>query len=146
MTENCSCINSLPNLWTNKYTSYYSIRNPSSLHRGIKWPQSNTTMKKIIACSSIVHIGWVVAVLPYNPSTILRTRITYILLTASIFIVIPLHSFVPVTFMSHLWNKILTILLITSHMLLSLEGLPLLTGFPPKWALVTELLKTKDFP
>ena len=102
---------------------------------------NQTQIRKIIAYSSIAHIGWILAILPYNPSLTLLNLIIYIILTAPIFIALILNNSITINSISLLWNKTPAILTIISLILLSLGGLPPLTGFLPKWIIITELIK-----
>nr|YP_007024970.1 NADH dehydrogenase subunit 2 [Apodemus latronum]ADP01733.1 NADH dehydrogenase subunit 2 [Apodemus latronum] len=102
---------------------------------------NQTQMRKIMAYSSIAHMGWMLAILPYNPTMTLLNLTIYILLTIPMFILLILNSSTTINSMSLLWNKTPTILTIIPLILLSLGGLPPLTGFLPKWAIITELLK-----
>lgn len=102
---------------------------------------NQTQLRKIIAYSSIAHIGWIISVCPYNPNLTIINLIIYILLTAPIFIVINIYYTSSISSISIIWNKIPIILPIVSIILLSIGGLPPLTGFIPKWLIIYELLK-----
>lgn len=102
---------------------------------------NQTQIRKIIAYSSIAHIGWILAILPFNPTITLLNLIIYIILTIPIFLVLIFNSSTTINSISLIWNKTPTTLIIIPLILLSLGGLPPLTGFLPKWAIITELLK-----
>lgn len=105
---------------------------------------NQTQTRKIIAYSSIAHIGWIISILPYNPSLTIINLIIYILLTLAIFSILHPHSFFSIKSTSLLWNKSPIILPLMSSILLSIGGLPPLTGFLPKWLIITELLKNNN--
>lgn len=113
----------------------------SSIFLGAWGGLNQTQIRKIIAYSSIAHIGWILAILPYNPSLTLLNLAIYILLTTPIFIALILNNSITINSISLLWNKTPAVLTITSLILLSLGGLPPLTGFLPKWIIITELIK-----
>nr|YP_010029082.1 NADH dehydrogenase subunit 2 [Desmomys harringtoni]QOU09962.1 NADH dehydrogenase subunit 2 [Desmomys harringtoni] len=102
---------------------------------------NQTQTRKIMAYSSIAHMGWMLAILPYNPNLTLLNLILYIILTIPMFLILMMNSSTTITSISLLWNKTPMVLTATSLILLSLGGLPPLTGFLPKWAIISELLK-----
>nr|USQ66633.1 NADH dehydrogenase subunit 2 [Chingawaemys sp. LAV1667] len=102
---------------------------------------NQTQMRKIMAYSSIAHMGWMLAIITFNPSLTLFNLMIYIILTIPIFITLMLNSSTTINSTSLLWNKTPTTLALMSITLLSLGGLPPLTGFLPKWMIISELLK-----
>nr|YP_010029238.1 NADH dehydrogenase subunit 2 [Praomys delectorum]QOU10262.1 NADH dehydrogenase subunit 2 [Praomys delectorum] len=102
---------------------------------------NQTQLRKIMAYSSIAHMGWMLAIIPFNPSLTLLNLLIYIMLTITMFMILMLNSSTSISSISLLWNKTPSTLALMSITLLSLGGLPPLTGFLPKWIIVTELLK-----
>nr|ADK21569.1 NADH dehydrogenase subunit 2 [Episoriculus fumidus] len=102
---------------------------------------NQTQLRKIMAYSSIAHMGWMTAVLIYNPTLMLLNLIIYITMTISMFMLFMFTSSTTTLSLSHTWNKtpLITILILTT--LLSMGGLPPLTGFLPKWMIIQELTK-----
>nr|AAS91391.1 NADH dehydrogenase subunit 2 [Hipposideros sp. JMW-2004b] len=102
---------------------------------------NQTQLRKILAYSSIAHMGWMTAILIYNPTMTLLNLVLYILMTATTFMLFMYSSSTTTLSLSHTWNK--TPLITTSIlvMMLSLGGLPPLTGFMPKWMIIQELTK-----
>nr|QHN51453.1 NADH dehydrogenase subunit 2 [Arvicola amphibius] len=105
---------------------------------------NQTQTRKIMAYSSIAHMGWMVSILPYNPSLTMLNLSIYIIMTIPMFMLLNMHSFTSITSMSLMWNKMPIALPMISLILLSTGGLPPLTGFMPKWAIITELLKNNN--
>nr|UFR83465.1 NADH dehydrogenase subunit 2 [Synaptomys cooperi] len=105
---------------------------------------NQTQTRKIMAYSSIAHMGWMISILPYNPSLTTLNLLIYISMTAPLFMIFHTHSFTSITSMSTMWNKMPTALPLIPLVLLSTGGLPPLTGFLPKWAIITELLKNNN--
>nr|UFR83257.1 NADH dehydrogenase subunit 2 [Myopus schisticolor] len=105
---------------------------------------NQTQTRKIMAYSSIAHMGWMMSILPYNPSLTALNLLIYISMTAPLFMIFHTHSFTSITSMSLMWNKMPMALPMISLILLSTGGLPPLTGFLPKWAIITELLKNNN--
>nr|YP_009024854.1 NADH dehydrogenase subunit 2 [Niviventer confucianus]AHN16415.1 NADH dehydrogenase subunit 2 [Niviventer confucianus] len=116
----------------------------SSIFIGAWGGLNQTQTRKIMAYSSIAHMGWMMAILPYNPNLTLLNLVIYIILTIPMFITLTMNSSTTISSISLLWNKTPMILSMTSLILLSLGGLPPLTGFLPKWAIISELLKNNS--
>nr|QOY44648.1 NADH dehydrogenase subunit 2 [Ellobius lutescens] len=105
---------------------------------------NQTQTRKIMAYSSIAHMGWMIAVLPYNPSLTTLNLLIYIITTIPLFMIFHTHSFTSIASTSLMWNKMPMAIPTFSLILLSMGGLPPLTGFLPKWAIITELLKNNN--
>nr|AFN41439.1 NADH dehydrogenase subunit 2 [Hipposideros cineraceus] len=105
---------------------------------------NQTHLRKIMAYSSIAHMGWMTAILAYNPTMMLLNLTLYILMTTTTFMLLMHTSSTTTLSLSHSWNK--TPLITTSilAMMLSLGGLPPLTGFLPKWMIIQELTKNNS--
>lgn len=109
------------------------------------WGTPNQTqLPKIRADSSIAHTEWIIAMLLYNPTFILLNITIFFFNSFNIYFMFLLFLYIyyPV-FLSQIWNKIPTILLISFILLLSLGSLFPLIGFLPKW-IITELIKNSS--
>lgn len=102
---------------------------------------NQTQLRKIIAYSSIAHIGWMTAVLLYNPTITLLNLIIYIIITSTIFSLFIANSTTTTLSLSNTWNKTPTITVLVLITLLSIGGLPPLSGFIPKWIIIQEITK-----
>nr|YP_009175934.1 NADH dehydrogenase subunit 2 [Hippocampus abdominalis]ALI16051.1 NADH dehydrogenase subunit 2 [Hippocampus abdominalis] len=102
---------------------------------------NQTQLRKILAYSSIAHIGWMVLVLQFSPSLTLMTLAIYIFMTMSIFSLFKLNKTTSINALAMSWSKSPTMTALTPLVLLSLGGLPPLTGFGPKWLILSELTK-----
>nr|AWP39860.1 NADH dehydrogenase subunit 2 [Poicephalus robustus] len=102
---------------------------------------NQTQTRKIMASSSISHLGWMTTIIIYNPKLTLLAFYLYTLMTASIFLTMSTIKTLKLTTLMTSWTK--TPMLTTTLMLtlLSLAGLPPLTGFLPKWLIIQELTK-----
>nr|YP_009164717.1 NADH dehydrogenase subunit 2 [Psittacus erithacus]AJG35688.1 NADH dehydrogenase subunit 2 [Psittacus erithacus] len=102
---------------------------------------NQTQIRKIMAFSSISHLGWMTTIIIYNPKLTLLTFYIYSLMTTSIFLTLDTAKTLKLTTLMTSWTK--TPMLTTTLMLalLSLAGLPPLTGFLPKWLIIQELTK-----
>nr|QQV69620.1 NADH dehydrogenase subunit 2 [Dibranchus sp. YXL-2021] len=102
---------------------------------------NQTQLRKILAYSSIAHLGWMMVVMQFSPPLAKLTLALYIIMTASTFMVLKLTSSKTINALTSSWTKIPTITALTPLILLSLGGLPPLTGFMPKWLILHELTK-----
>nr|ANX10113.1 NADH dehydrogenase subunit 2 [Cynoglossus joyneri] len=106
------------------------------------WAGLNQTQtRKILAYSSITHLGWMMIILRFYPHLTILTLIIYLIMTFSIFMVLHQNNALTINKMSMLSTKLPTISSLTPLLLLSLGGLPPLTGFMPKWLILQELSK-----
>nr|AHH32722.1 NADH dehydrogenase subunit 2 [Thamnophilus aethiops]AHH32727.1 NADH dehydrogenase subunit 2 [Thamnophilus aethiops] len=111
------------------------------------WAGLNQTQtRKILAFSSISHLGWMTIILVYNPKLTLITFYLYCLMTIPIFLTLDTIKTLKLTTMSTAWTKIPSLTATLMLMLLSLAGLPPLTGFLPKWLIIQELTKQEMTP
>nr|QQL13455.1 NADH dehydrogenase subunit II [Terenotriccus erythrurus] len=102
---------------------------------------NQTQIRKILAFSSISHLGWMAIILIYNPQLTLVTFYLYSLTTAAIFFILNTTSILKLSTVMTAWTKIPSLTTILMLSLLSLAGLPPLTGFLPKWLIIQELTK-----
>nr|YP_010567666.1 NADH dehydrogenase subunit 2 [Dario dayingensis]UZC53664.1 NADH dehydrogenase subunit 2 [Dario dayingensis]WCI21286.1 NADH dehydrogenase subunit 2 [Dario dayingensis] len=102
---------------------------------------NQTQLRKVLAYSSIAHLGWMVIILQFSPTLTLLTLVTYLIMTASTFLVLKLNKATNINSLAISWAKAPVITALTPLVLLSLGGLPPLTGFMPKWLILQELTK-----
>nr|YP_010951380.1 NADH dehydrogenase subunit 2 [Naso brevirostris]WMN14109.1 NADH dehydrogenase subunit 2 [Naso brevirostris] len=102
---------------------------------------NQTQLRKILAYSSIAHLGWMILVLQFSPSLTLLTLLTYFVMTFSTFLVFKLNKATNINALATSWTKAPMLTSLTPLILLSLGGLPPLTGFMPKWLILQELTK-----
>nr|ABB96904.1 NADH dehydrogenase subunit 2 [Platyrinchus platyrhynchos] len=102
---------------------------------------NQTQIRKILAFSSISHLGWMTIILIYNPKLTLLTFYLYSLTTAAIFFALSHTNTLKLTTMMTAWSKYPSLSATLMLALLSLAGLPPLTGFLPKWLIIQELTK-----
>nr|YP_008083587.1 NADH dehydrogenase subunit 2 [Rhizomys pruinosus]AGN48970.1 NADH dehydrogenase subunit 2 [Rhizomys pruinosus] len=105
---------------------------------------NQTQMRKILAYSSIAHMGWMVAISMFNPMMMILNLLIYILLTTSMFFTMHILSTTSIIMLSKTWNKLPLLTSTSLVILLSLGGLPPLTGFLPKWMIIVELTKNNS--
>nr|ABB96914.1 NADH dehydrogenase subunit 2 [Todirostrum maculatum] len=102
---------------------------------------NQTQIRKILAFSSISHLGWMTIIVIYNPKLTLITFYLYSLMTAAIFYTLNITNTTKLSTMMTTWSKIPPLTATLMLALLSLAGLPPLTGFLPKWLTIQELTK-----
>nr|ABM16987.1 NADH dehydrogenase subunit 2 [Etheostoma hopkinsi hopkinsi] len=102
---------------------------------------NQTQLRKILAYSSIAHLGWMILVLQFSPSLTLLTLLTYFVMTLSTFLVFKLNKSTSINMLATSWAKAPALTALAPLILLSLGGLPPLTGFMPKWLILQELTK-----
>nr|YP_003127108.1 NADH dehydrogenase subunit 2 [Cubiceps pauciradiatus]BAH97780.1 NADH dehydrogenase subunit 2 [Cubiceps pauciradiatus] len=102
---------------------------------------NQTQLRKILAYSSIAHLGWMILILQFSPSLTLLTLLTYFIMTFSTFLVFKLNKATNINALATSWTKAPALTSLTPLVLLSLGGLPPLTGFMPKWLILQELSK-----
>nr|ABO14091.1 NADH dehydrogenase subunit 2 [Girardinus metallicus] len=98
-------------------------------------------LRKILAYSSIAHLGWMTLILTFSPPLTLLTLFVYLTMTSSLFSSLMLIRATHINSLSTSWAKIPTLTATVPLILLSLGGLPPLTGFLPKWLILQELTK-----
>nr|QGN66500.1 NADH dehydrogenase subunit 2 [Trichechus manatus latirostris] len=105
---------------------------------------NQTQLRKILAYSSIAHMGWMLIIMPYNPSLTILNLVIYILMTLSIFMILMNNYSTSTSTLSLLWNNTPMMMILLMITLLSLGGLPPLSGFMPKWLIIYELTKNDN--
>nr|QYB20625.1 NADH dehydrogenase subunit 2 [Opisthocentrus tenuis] len=102
---------------------------------------NQTQLRKILAYSSIAHLGWMILVMQFSPSLTLLALFTYFVMTFSTFLVFKLNDSTTLNTLATSWAKAPALTALAPLILLSLGGLPPLTGFMPKWLILQELAK-----
>nr|AHY87000.1 NADH dehydrogenase subunit 2 [Cettia major] len=107
---------------------------------------NQTQVRKILAFSSISHLGWMTIIITYNSKLTLLNFYLYALMTTATFLALNSIKALKLSTLLTSWTKtpvLSTMLFLT---LLSLAGLPPLTGFLPKWLIIQELTKQSMAP
>nr|UAT16101.1 NADH dehydrogenase subunit 2 [Thoropa taophora] len=102
---------------------------------------NQTQIRKLLAFSSIAHLGWMMAILKISPQLTLFNFALYILMTSTLFITFLNLNTKNISELSTSWSKTPTMTALSLLSLLSLSGLPPLTGFLPKWMIAQEMIK-----
>nr|ABA40690.1 NADH dehydrogenase subunit 2 [Platalea minor]ABA40702.1 NADH dehydrogenase subunit 2 [Platalea minor] len=102
---------------------------------------NQTQTRKILAFSSISHLGWMAIIIIYNPKLTLLTFYLYSLMTTTVFLTLNVTKTLNLPTLMTSWTKTPMLNATLMLTLLSLAGLPPLTGFLPKWLIIQELTK-----
>nr|YP_008757847.1 NADH dehydrogenase subunit 2 [Rhinogobius similis]AGQ46264.1 NADH dehydrogenase subunit 2 [Rhinogobius similis]WAK84447.1 NADH dehydrogenase subunit 2 [Rhinogobius sp. HN-2022] len=102
---------------------------------------NQTQLRKILAYSSIAHLGWMIIIIQFAPSLTLLALVTYLLMTSSAFLTLKFNDTTNINSLAMAWTKSPLIVASAPLLLLSLGGLPPMTGFLPKWLILQELTK-----
>nr|AID51822.1 NADH dehydrogenase subunit 2 [Liolaemus silvai] len=100
---------------------------------------NQTQLRKILAYSSIAHLGWMAAISTMTTNILTINMILYLLMTTSMFSTLIMTKSKTIQDMTSSWSMSPIITTMTMIILLSLGGLPPLTGFIPKWLIIEEL-------
>nr|WNH37486.1 NADH dehydrogenase subunit 2 [Synodus saurus] len=98
-------------------------------------------LRKILAYSSVAHLGWMVIVVQFAPNLTVLALSTYIIMTTSAFLTLVFFSTTTINSLANSWTKSPTLTAMFPLVVLSLGGLPPLSGFMPKWLILQELTK-----
>nr|AQU14938.1 NADH dehydrogenase subunit 2 [Chondrodactylus turneri] len=104
---------------------------------------NQTQTRKIMALSSIAHMGWLLIALAMNPDLATLTMSIYLLMTTTIFLCLNITTTKTLLDLSTASSQSPTLMATTSITLLSLGGLPPLTGFMPKLLILKDLSMIK---
>nr|YP_009019428.1 NADH dehydrogenase subunit 2 [Lophura swinhoii]ABC25698.1 NADH dehydrogenase subunit 2 [Lophura swinhoii]ABH01096.1 NADH dehydrogenase subunit 2 [Lophura swinhoii]AGU43738.1 NADH dehydrogenase subunit 2 [Lophura swinhoii] len=107
---------------------------------------NQTQTRKILAFSSISHLGWMIVIIAYNPHLTFLTFTLYTVMTTTVFLSLNQIKVLKLSTMLISWTKTPTLNATMMLTLLSLAGLPPLTGFMPKWFIIQELTKQEMTP
>nr|AVP25036.1 NADH dehydrogenase subunit 2 [Myiothlypis coronata]AVP25055.1 NADH dehydrogenase subunit 2 [Myiothlypis coronata] len=107
---------------------------------------NQTQIRKILAFSSISHLGWMAVIIIYNPKLTLLNFYLYAMMTATVFLSLNAIKVLKLSTLMTAWTKIPSLNAMLLLTLLSLAGLPPLTGFLPKWLIIQELTKQDMAP
>nr|ANA77572.1 NADH dehydrogenase subunit 2 [Bleda syndactylus]ANA77573.1 NADH dehydrogenase subunit 2 [Bleda syndactylus]ANA77574.1 NADH dehydrogenase subunit 2 [Bleda syndactylus]ANA77580.1 NADH dehydrogenase subunit 2 [Bleda syndactylus]ANA77581.1 NADH dehydrogenase subunit 2 [Bleda syndactylus] len=107
---------------------------------------NQTQIRKILAFSSISHLGWMAIIISYSPKLTLLNFYIYVLMTTAVFLTLNTIKTLKLPTLMTTWTKTPPLSAMLFLTLLSLAGLPPLTGFLPKWLIIQELTKQSMAP
>nr|AAY86115.1 NADH dehydrogenase subunit 2 [Plethodon wehrlei]AYD42162.1 NADH dehydrogenase subunit 2 [Plethodon wehrlei] len=98
-------------------------------------------LRKIMAFSSIAHLGWMIIIMPYLPDLTQLNLLVYLLMTTTVFLMMMMLQTTNMNKMASSWMKNFPLFSMMMITLMSLAGLPPMSGFLPKWVILEELTK-----
>nr|AQZ21949.1 NADH dehydrogenase subunit 2 [Elgaria multicarinata] len=107
---------------------------------------NQTQLRKIIAFSSIAHLGWMATIITKSNKLALLNLTLYILISTPLMLSLIFTSMKTTQDLTTSWTTSPMLSSLTMMTLLSLGGLPPLTGFLPKWLTLEELLTQNMTP
>nr|ABF01100.1 NADH dehydrogenase subunit 2 [Poeoptera lugubris] len=107
---------------------------------------NQTQTRKILAFSSISHLGWMTAIIIYSPKLALLNFCLYVMITTTVFLIMNETQSLKLPTLMTTWTKTPSLNAALMLVLLSLAGLPPLTGFLPKWLIIQELINQELTP
>nr|YP_009003562.1 NADH dehydrogenase subunit 2 [Microcaecilia dermatophaga]AGZ19048.1 NADH dehydrogenase subunit 2 [Microcaecilia dermatophaga] len=102
---------------------------------------NQTQLRKIMAYSSIAHLGWMTAIIPFSPTLAMLNFMLYLIMTLAMFMMMIFLNTTKINSLTTSWPKTPALTALSMLILLSLGGLPPMTGFVPKWMILNELSK-----
>nr|AFT90764.1 NADH dehydrogenase subunit II [Anolis carolinensis] len=101
---------------------------------------NQTQTRKIMAYSSIAHLGWMATISSIMTNILIMNLLIYLIMTTSVFLSLIISKSKTIQDTTSTWALSPTLTIIMLLSLLSLGGLPPLTGFIPKWLIMEELI------
>nr|ABL11149.1 NADH dehydrogenase subunit 2 [Elaphe carinata] len=101
---------------------------------------NQTQLRKLLAFSSIAHTGWIMATMTMMPNISMLTFMIYIMTTIPVFLMINTTTSTTIKDIGTMWTNSPYIMMILSTTILSLGGLPPLSGFMPKWLILNNMI------
>nr|YP_004841916.1 NADH dehydrogenase subunit 2 [Chelus fimbriata]ADN12050.1 NADH dehydrogenase subunit 2 [Chelus fimbriata] len=102
---------------------------------------NQTQLRKMMAFSSIAHLGWMTIILTMSPKLTLLTFYLYSMMTISMFLMMEHLKTDKMSTIMTSWTKAPLMNSTMMMILMSLGGMPPLTGFSQKWLILQELIK-----
>nr|AAT78146.1 NADH dehydrogenase subunit 2 [Anolis sagrei] len=111
------------------------------------WAGLNQTQtRKIMAYSSIAHLGWMISISSIMTNLMVMNLMIYLIMTSALFQALIFSKSKTIQDTTTTWTLSPVVATTTMALLLSLGGLPPLTGFTPKWLILEELVAQNLIP
>nr|UFA45943.1 NADH dehydrogenase subunit 2 [Anolis lineatopus] len=107
---------------------------------------NQTQTRKIMAFSSIAHLGWMITISSLMTNILILNLMIYLTMTTAVFCSLILSKSKTMQDITTTWTLSPTLTALMMILLLSLGGLPPLTGFMPKWLILEELVTQNLLP
>nr|AOY40264.1 NADH dehydrogenase subunit 2 [Bostrichoidea sp. KM-2015] len=100
---------------------------------------NQTSMRKILAYSSITHLGWMISTLSLNLSLTLNYFMIYSLISLNLIMILKTLNLFHIQQLFTINNNLMKISFLSNF--LSMGGVPPFLGFLPKWMVLNSLAK-----
>nr|AAT77998.1 NADH dehydrogenase subunit 2 [Anolis bremeri] len=111
------------------------------------WAGLNQTQtRKIMAYSSVAHLGWMIAISSIMTNLMVMNLMIYLIMTSALFQTLIFSKSKTIQDTTMTWTLSPVVATMAMVLLLSLGGLPPLTGFLPKWLILEELIAQNLIP
>nr|AAT78213.1 NADH dehydrogenase subunit 2 [Anolis sagrei] len=111
------------------------------------WAGLNQTQtRKILAYSSVAHLGWMITISSIMTNLMVMNLMIYLIMTSALFQALIFSKSKTIQDTTMTWALSPVVTTMTMVLLLSLGGLPPLTGFMPKWLILEELITQNLIP
>nr|YP_009915250.1 NADH dehydrogenase subunit 2 [Sphyraena pinguis]QLF67961.1 NADH dehydrogenase subunit 2 [Sphyraena pinguis] len=100
---------------------------------------NQTQLRKILAYSSITHLGWMTLIAGYSNYLALVSFLTYIAMSTSLFLTLKANDTKTINVLAVYWTVNPMLATAAPLALMSLAGIPPLWGFVPKWLILAHL-------
>nr|YP_010500020.1 NADH dehydrogenase subunit 2 [Adiscus speciosus]UWV18184.1 NADH dehydrogenase subunit 2 [Adiscus speciosus] len=130
---------------TNKQSTFISMITVLSITIGSIMGFNQTSLRKIMAFSSINHMGWMLAAMMSMKSLWVIYFSIYSLISINVILIFKNLKIKTVTQIPTFFKNSKMINLLFSMNFLSLGGLPPFLGFLPKWLTIQQLTMDKNF-
>nr|YP_002290767.1 NADH dehydrogenase subunit 2 [Naja atra]ACF60242.1 NADH dehydrogenase subunit 2 [Naja atra] len=100
---------------------------------------NQTQLRKLMAFSSIAHTGWIMATMTIAPKISMLTFTVYTMTTTPMFLSMNHTTMTTIKDMGTAWTTSPHLMMVVTLTMLSLGGLPPLTGFMPKWLILNKM-------
>nr|AAN15903.1 NADH dehydrogenase subunit 2 [Tympanocryptis cephalus] len=104
---------------------------------------NQTQLRKMMAYSSIAHLGWTMTAISITPNIALTNIIIYMTMSTPFFLLLMTTTSKTLQTMTTTWTHAPTTTITLTLLLLSMAGLPPLTGFTPKLLILDSLVMHK---
>nr|AAL40423.1 NADH dehydrogenase subunit 2 [Ctenophorus mckenziei] len=104
---------------------------------------NQTQLRKMMAYSSIANLGWTITAISITPNIALLNIIIYMTMSTPFFLLLTTTSSKTLQTMTTCWLNSPTTAIMLTLLLLSMAGLPPLTGFTPKLLILDNLVTHK---
>nr|AAF02932.1 NADH dehydrogenase subunit II [Ophthalmolebias bokermanni] len=126
---------------SHEYSILYIILGLTSILMGGWGGLNQTQLRKILAYSSIAHLGWIILIVHYLPSITFLLFLIYVTMTFTLFLTLYYMFSTSINSLSTSWAKAPILTSMLPFTFFSLGGLPPFTGFISKWIILNELTK-----